>query len=112
MESSAVGLLAGRAAAGMRVRVTDEANVPTWPPRCQGSRWQAPGWLGWDRGDRVAEYRTVWVSDRVSDTSSGQALPNATSTMNQHASEGWEVVSVVPGTNAQTYGGLFITFRR
>jgi Domain of unknown function (DUF4177) len=60
----------------------------------------------------VAEYRTVWVSDWVSDKDSGATVVNATNAMNRHASEGWEVISVVPGTNAQTYSGLFITFRR
>ncbi|SFJ64311.1 DUF4177 domain-containing protein [Amycolatopsis regifaucium] len=60
----------------------------------------------------MTEYRTVWVEDWVTDKSSGETVVNATNAMNRHAAEGWEVVSAVPGTNAQTYSGLFITFRR
>lgn len=61
----------------------------------------------------MAEYRVVHVQDFFS-SSGGQAqdVPNATAVMNQHAAEGWRVIACVPGTNAQTYGGLFITFER
>ena len=60
----------------------------------------------------MAVYKVVWVADWVYEDNSGVELANATAVMNRYAAEGWEVVTAVPGTNAQTYSGLFITFRR
>ena len=48
----------------------------------------------------------------MSSNGTEQDIPNATGVMNRMSQEGWAVHSVVPGTNAQTYGGLFITFVR
>ncbi|XHM67220.1 DUF4177 domain-containing protein [Streptomyces nigra] len=61
----------------------------------------------------MAEYRVVHVQDFISNsTGQVQTITNATAVMNQYAGEGWRVISCVPGTNAQTYGGVFITFER
>lgn len=62
---------------------------------------------------RMAEYRVVHVQDFILN-SGGQVqnVTTATAVMNQHAAEGWRVIACVPGTNAQTHGGLFITFER
>ena len=61
----------------------------------------------------MAEYRVVHVQDFISNsTGQVQTITNATAVMNQYAAEGWRVIACVPGTNAQTYGGVFITFER
>ena len=61
----------------------------------------------------MAEYQVKHVQDFVmSSNGTEQDIPNATGVMNRMSQEGWAVHSVVPGTNAQTYGGLFITFVR
>jgi hypothetical protein len=57
----------------------------------------------------------IWVFDFLMNNSGKpvmQEVPNATATINDYAADGWEVHSVVPGTNAQTYTGLFITLVR
>jgi hypothetical protein len=59
------------------------------------------------------EYRIDWVSDFIMrDSSTPVSVRSATDHANALATEEWELVSVSPGTNAQTYGGLFLTFRR
>ncbi|MEU0589928.1 DUF4177 domain-containing protein [Streptomyces ardesiacus] len=61
----------------------------------------------------MREYRVVHVQDHImSGKGQVQDLPWATSVMNQHATEGWRVISCVAGTNAQTHGGAIITFER
>jgi len=58
-------------------------------------------------------YRVVWVREVSirSDQASVECV-NTTTAINQFEAQGWEVVCVAPGTNAQTYGGLFVTLRK
>ncbi|WP_156666215.1 hypothetical protein [Rhodococcus sp. HS-D2] len=58
----------------------------------------------------MAQYEVMWVNDSVIGSNGTQRIPNASRLMNDMAMRGWTVHSVVPGTNAQTYSGLFITF--
>ena len=60
----------------------------------------------------MADYKVFWVPESIIGSSGIQEAQNATALINEHASDGYEVVSVAPGTNAQTYGGLFITLKR
>ncbi|MFJ8062980.1 DUF4177 domain-containing protein [Streptomyces sp. NPDC096142] len=61
----------------------------------------------------MAEYRVVHVNDHLrSSEGEVQGIPNATAVMNEYASEGWRVIACAPGTNAQTFSGLYITFER
>ncbi|GAB2555235.1 hypothetical protein [Kribbella endophytica] len=61
----------------------------------------------------MKEYRTLWVSQWISEEAgSPQELPNVDNVANTWASTGWKLVHMVPGTNAETYGGLFVTFER
>jgi len=60
----------------------------------------------------MPEYKVVWVYDFVSQSDGTQVISGATAVMNEHAADGWRVLSVQPGTNAQTYSGLFIAFVR
>ncbi|MFF2550497.1 hypothetical protein ACFVUS_05820 [Nocardia sp. NPDC058058] len=60
-------------------------------------------------------YEVLWVADALSTSSISATpikVPNATRTINDMVSKGWELHSIVPGTNAQTYSGLFLTFKR
>ncbi|BCW35109.1 hypothetical protein StoSoilA2_11650 [Arthrobacter sp. StoSoilA2] len=62
----------------------------------------------------MAEYRMIWVRDYVM-TGQGEMLvdvPNATHVLNEWCNAGYEVVAMVPGTNAQTHTGMFIAFRK
>jgi hypothetical protein len=61
------------------------------------------------------EYTVKFVEDHVISTygrEGPQDVPNASALMNDMAQQGWQLHSFSPGTNAQTYGGLFIVFRR
>ncbi|QOT19240.1 hypothetical protein [Paenarthrobacter sp. YJN-5] len=60
----------------------------------------------------MADYKVFWVPDHISSTDGTQEVPGATALINEWAAGGYEVVSVVPGTNAQTYAGLFITLKK
>ena len=60
----------------------------------------------------MQSFRTIWINEYVDGRQDSQEMVNANDAMNEMAAEGWDVVSVVPGTNAQTWGGLFLTFRR
>ncbi|KUM38995.1 hypothetical protein [Arthrobacter sp. EpRS71] len=61
----------------------------------------------------MAEYKVFWVRDFViTDSENMLEIPNATKVINDWCNAGYELVSIVPGTNAQTYMGLFITLRR
>lgn len=66
----------------------------------------------WSRVGRMADYKVFWVPERIFSDNGVQEAPNATSLINEWAAKGYEVVTVVPGTNAQTYAGLFITLKR
>ncbi|MGW4120947.1 hypothetical protein [Nocardia sp. NPDC004711] len=60
-------------------------------------------------------YEVLWVPDALSTNSNRDKpvkVPNATRTINDMVAKGWELHSIAPGTNAQTYMGLFITFKR
>jgi hypothetical protein len=65
------------------------------------------------------QYRITWIADK--EVSQARSHPpvngpvhvgQATEHANTMAQAGWELIQVVPGTNAQTYGGLYLTFRR
>jgi hypothetical protein len=60
------------------------------------------------------EYQVRFVSEFVVDPGSGTdvELPVVTGVIQRMAADGWEPISIVPGTNAQTHSGLFVTFRR
>lgn len=61
----------------------------------------------------MADYRVFWVQDWVMNSNGvTQEAPNASALINRWSEAGYELVSVVPGTNAQTYSGLFITMKR
>ncbi|MDO5863409.1 MULTISPECIES: hypothetical protein [Paenarthrobacter] len=60
----------------------------------------------------MADYKVFWVPDHIDSMDGTQEAPNATALINEWAADGYEVVSVVPGTNAQTYAGLFITLKK
>lgn len=65
---------------------------------------------------RMVQYQVLWVrhdhshEQRTEDES--QVDVRGTSAMTRLAAQGWEVISVAPGTNASTYSGLFITFQK
>jgi hypothetical protein len=61
------------------------------------------------------EYRIDWIQDHSPKHNSGGLpipVPPATTHLNALAAQGWEPTGLVPGTNAQTYSGLYLTFRR
>lgn len=60
----------------------------------------------------MAEYKIVFYPEFILDKGSPVELVATSSQVNQMAANGWSVLQVVPGTNAQTYGGLFVTFVR
>ncbi|MEU7753652.1 DUF4177 domain-containing protein [Micromonospora sp. NPDC049171] len=61
----------------------------------------------------MPEYKVIWIHVNMSWTDGEvQDIPLATETINGYSREGWEFVSLVPGTNAQTYHGVFVTLRR
>lgn len=58
-------------------------------------------------------YKTVWVQQSVTFTIG--AVVDCTSVdevVNDAAANGWTLHSLAPGTNAQSYHGLFVTFQR
>ena len=61
----------------------------------------------------MPEYKVIWINAHMSSADGEvQDIPLATETINGYCREGWEFVSLVPGTNAQTYLGVFVTLRR
>lgn len=60
----------------------------------------------------MPEYKVVWFPEFFMDNSHPVELTKTSELVNQWAAAGWTVHQVVPGTNAQTYGGLFVTFVR
>lgn len=61
----------------------------------------------------MPEYTVIWVKDSILESSGdAQVVGNATNVINSYAGDGWRVVSLVPGTNAQTYSGVYITLTR
>jgi hypothetical protein len=58
------------------------------------------------------QYRTVWVSQWVSASDKIVACTEVDAEVRRWTDDGWQLHTVVPGTNAQTYGGLFLTFSR
>lgn len=58
-------------------------------------------------------YRTVWVSQWVTyNRDEVQPCPQIDAVLNDLEREGWNLHTIVPGTNAQTYSGVFITVQR
>lgn len=58
----------------------------------------------------VAEYKVIWVQVNLTwNAASVQEIPLVTETINQYAKKGWRLFSLVPGTNAQTHHGVFVT---
>lgn len=61
----------------------------------------------------MADYKVFWVQDNIlSMNGIMQEVPNAQQVINQWCEAGYELLSVVPGTNAQTYSGLYITLKK
>lgn len=61
----------------------------------------------------MADYKVFWVQDNIMSMNGiMQEATNAQQVINQWCEAGYELVSVVPGTNAQTYSGLFITLKK
>ena len=58
------------------------------------------------------EYTTIWVEQWVDARKATVHCADVDRVVNEHAQAGWTLHSIVPGTNAQTYGGLFLTFER
>lgn len=55
----------------------------------------------------------MWVEQWISSSSNAVLeCANVDSVVNTAAADGWTLHSVVPGTNAQTYSGLFVTLQR
>lgn len=58
-------------------------------------------------------YKTVWVQQSVTFTVG--AVVDCTSVdavVNDAAAHGWALHSLAPGTNAQSYHGVFVTLQR
>ncbi len=60
----------------------------------------------------IVDCKVFWVPTFINDRDGIQEVPNAGALIKEWVRKGYEVVSVVPGTNAQTCSGLFITMRR
>lgn len=69
----------------------------------------------------MKEYRTFWVEQQVSRTRNrgvpeSEQLPHECADIdevtNTWAADGWRLVHLAPGTNGETYNGLFLTFER
>lgn len=58
------------------------------------------------------KYRTVWVSQWVSNSDPLTECTEVDKVINAAAADGWSLHSITPGTNAQTYSGLFVTLQR
>jgi hypothetical protein len=58
----------------------------------------------------MSEYKIVWFPEFVVSGRQPVELTETSAYINQWAIAGWQVHQVVPGTNAQTVGGLFVTF--
>lgn len=58
----------------------------------------------------MPEYKIVWFPEFIVKKGQPVELTQTSAQVNQWAAAGWRVQQVVPGTNAQTYGGLFVTF--
>lgn len=61
------------------------------------------------------EYKIDWVPSGLMGTEheNGPRRDSmATDFANGVAAQGWELMQVVPGADAATYGGLFMAFRR
>lgn len=55
----------------------------------------------------------MWVEQWISSSSNAVLeCANVDSVVNTAAADGWTLHSIVPGTNAQTYSGLFVTLQR
>ena len=57
-------------------------------------------------------YKTLWVKQRVTDHNPVTECMDVGRVVAEYAEDGWALHSLVPGTNAQTYSGLFVTFQR
>lgn len=58
------------------------------------------------------EYRTVWVKQWVLASDDTVQCTEVDRLVQAWVNDGWVLHSLVPGTNAQTFTGLFITFQR
>ena len=58
----------------------------------------------------LPEYKIVWFPEFVMNGSGPVELTKTSEQVNEWAAAGWRVHQVTPGTNAQTYSGLFVTF--
>ena len=60
----------------------------------------------------MAEYKIVWVPESVLGRGEVVELSETSRIVNQYCSAGWVPTHVTPGTNGQTYAGLFVVLRR
>lgn len=81
------------------------ATIGGEPGSCSAA-WKA--WL--KEGIVVTEYKIVWFPEFVIDKGKPVVLEDTSKQVNQWVGGGWAVHQVVPGTNAQTFSGLFVTF--
>ncbi|GAA4033954.1 hypothetical protein GCM10023063_17300 [Arthrobacter methylotrophus] len=59
----------------------------------------------------MTNYKVFWVPESISYSNEAIEAKNSTALINEWSEQGYELVSVAPGTNAQTYGGLFVTLK-
>lgn len=57
-------------------------------------------------------YKCVWVPTGLVSERETQEITAVSELMNEYARANWQVTAVNPGTNANTYGGVFVTFSR
>ncbi|GAA3536889.1 hypothetical protein [Kribbella ginsengisoli] len=69
----------------------------------------------------MKEYRTIWVQEHAASTrrpgdANHEQVPYECTEIdrvaNAWSAAGWRLLQLAPGTNAQTYSGLFMTFER
>lgn len=58
----------------------------------------------------MAEYKIIFYPEFILNERYPVELVETSAQVNQMAARGWSVVNIVPGTNAQTYAGLFVTY--
>lgn len=58
----------------------------------------------------MAEYKIVWFPEFVVGQGQPVELTQTSARVNDWAAAGWRVHHVAPGTNSQTWSGLFVTF--
>jgi len=57
-------------------------------------------------------YRTIWVKQWIDGRVDVHPCPQIDAVLDDLEREGWTLHTIVPGTNAQTHVGVFITVQR